>query len=298
MQTGRTLGCLFFLTILFFVGRVESLTSDESNLELLEKADFYIYVDKKANLLSVRSLDYPAREIKSYRAISGLNAGDKVSEGDRKTPEGIYFVDAHVPPSMIVRSLHGAAGFSLDYPNRVDRINSQTGSGIWIHGVDTEERLERRFDTRGCVAMGNTEVVELKKWVRPKKTPVVIVDESSDRSPMGLVSPTAAAGRRTMEWAQAWSSQDTDAYLEFYHPDFYSRNMNYNQWRTYKNSLNNRYEYIKVEISNLRVFRHSKYWVTVFDQSYESNMYRSRGPKRLYWVGPEDNLRIIAEESL
>jgi murein L,D-transpeptidase YafK len=263
----------------------------------LASGDFYVYVDKAANLLSLRSLDYPSRELKQFRAISGLNAGDKISEGDRKTPEGIYSVEGFVSRSQLVASLHGPAAASLNYPNPVDRINSQTGSGIWIHGVDSDSRLDKRFDTRGCVAMGNTEVVELMQWLRPKHTVVVVVDESSKISPLGLVDPEGPAGKRVMEWAAAWSSQDTDRYLAFYHDELYSRGMSLTRWRTYKDSLNKRYKFIKVGVRNLRVYKHSKYWMSVFEQVYESNLYQARSQKRLYWVGPEDNLKILAEES-
>lgn len=286
-----------FALLFASVAAISAPLDPEAKLKLLESGEFYVYVDKANNLLSARSLSFPSEDLKTYRAISGLNAGDKISEGDRKTPEGIYFVDAFVPQSQIVPSLHGPAGASLNYPNPVDRINSQTGSGIWIHGVASEDRLDRRFDTRGCVAMGNTDIVAFKKWLRPQHTVVVIVDESSKISPLGLVDPQGPTGQRVMDWAAAWSSQNTDRYLSFYHEEQYSRGMNYKKWRAYKDSLNKRYKFIKVSVRNLRVFKHAKYWVTVFEQVYESNLYQARGMKRIYWVGPEDDLKILAEES-
>lgn len=277
---------------------LETPSLSEAHLALLKSSEFYVYVDKEANLLSVRSLTNPSFEIKRYRAISGQNAGDKMSEGDHKTPEGIYFVDAHVPQSRIVRNLHGAAGVSLNYPNPVDRINTQTGSGIWIHGVESENRLDKRFDTRGCVAMGNKEIVELKEWLKPHVSAVVIVDQSSDMNPMGLMDSEGPLANRVQAWAEAWSSQNTDAYLAFYHSDFYSRSMSYKQWRDYKNSLNKRYKFIRVKLNNLKIYKHSKYWVSVFEQVYESDLFQARGKKRLYWVGTETDAKIIAEETV
>ncbi|MEO5667605.1 MAG: L,D-transpeptidase [Bdellovibrionota bacterium] len=276
---------------------VSQAQDNPADLKLLESGNFYIYVDKAANQLSLRTLDFPSRKLKEYRAISGLNAGDKESEGDRKTPEGIYFVEGFVPKSKLIARLHGPAGAALNYPNPVDHINSQTGSGIWIHGVESEQRLDKRFDTRGCVAMGNPQVLELMQWLKPKHTVVVVVDESSKMNPLGLVDPEGPAGKRVHEWAAAWSSQNTDRYLDFYHDDLYSRGMTLPKWRAYKAMLNKRYKFIKVSVRNLRVFKHSKYWVSVFEQVYESDLYQARSMKRLYWVGPEDNLKILAEES-
>ncbi len=123
------------------------------------------------------------------------------------------------------------------------------------------------------------------------------MDESSQISPLGLVDPEGAVGKRVMDWAAAWSSQDTDRYLDFYHPDLYSRGMDFKKWRAYKAELNRRYKFIRVTVRNLRVFKHSKYWISLFEQIYESDLYQARGMKRLYWVGPEDNLQILAEES-
>jgi murein L,D-transpeptidase YafK len=105
-------------------------------------------------------------------------------------------------------------------------------------------------------------------------------------------------GKRIQEWASAWMSKDAEKYLSFYSTNFYSRKMNYEQWRKYKTRLSKNYKFIDVKINNLRLFRHNKYAVALFEQEYKSDRYQTRGLKRLYLVGPEDKAQILAEEAL
>ncbi|NCN41606.1 L,D-transpeptidase family protein [bacterium] len=266
--------------------------------DFVPQEEFYIFVNKEANTLSLRSVLEPKKILKTYSAISGFNAGDKIAEGDRKTPEGIYVTTGRVSESQLYKPLHGPAGIALNYPNPVDRINKQTGSGIWIHGVKDDSRLLKRFDTRGCVAVANENILKLVNWFVPNKTVVVVVDKELPRNNWGLQDADSILEQRVKEWATAWSSQMTEEYIQLYHPDFRSKNMNRTQWKNYKASLNKRYKYIQVEVSNIRTYKHSKYWMTQFDQRYESNLFKSFAVKRLYWVGAENNPLIIAEDSM
>lgn len=262
----------------------------------VDHEDVYFIVNKQANELSVFSLREPMKLIRKFRAISGANVGDKLFEGDKRTPEGIYFLERELPKSRLT-SLHGAAAFELNYPNPYDRINSRTGSGIWIHGVDRETRMEKRFDTQGCVALGNKDVVELRQWVEhDHMTPVLIVDQVIPGTPLGIEGADGALGKRVQNWVEAWASKDVERYLAFYDAHFYARKMNLEAWTKYKRRLAKNYEKIEVSIRDLTLFRHGKYSVAVFFQTYRSNRYQSTGWKRLYLLGEGDKALILAEE--
>jgi len=254
---------------------------------------FYIVVEKQTNRLTLRSFESPSRVLRTFHSITGAVLGDKQIEGDRRTPEGIYFVTREIPRPRL-QKLHGAAAFELDYPNIVDRLAKKTGSGIWIHGVDNEKRLEKRFDTLGCVALGNADVVELGKMFQWKRTPVLVVDTEVPEQ-LGLESPEGPIGRRVQAWAQAWSAKDQDAYISFYGDRFSSKGMDRAAWDKYKRRLAKNYAKIDVKIENLRVLRHPKYSVTLFDQFYESDRYRAQSSKVLYWDGNGPDARIAAE---
>lgn len=281
-------GALFALESRAVVDAVDPITS----------GNYYIFVDKQANQLTLRSMTVPSKVLKTYRAITGENSGDKVREGDKKTPEGIYFVEGIVPKSMLNPNLHGPAGVFLNYPNPADRIKHQTGSGIWIHGVETEARLDKRFDTKGCVAVSNQDIVELKEIVRPGLTPVVIVNTEMGNPGLGYLPPEHPLKVRLNEWAKTWSEGSHEEYMKFYDVNFHSRGMDLHAWDQYKKSLKKNYKYIKVTVENLELFKHPKYTVAYFDQIYESDRYQSRGRKRVYFVGQDETATIVAEESI
>jgi murein L,D-transpeptidase YafK len=258
--------------------------------------DVYFVVNKSANELAVRSLLEPDRVIARFRAISGANSGDKMVEGDRKTPEGIYFVERELPPNRLL-SLHGAAAFELNYPNPYDRIRKRTGYGIWIHGVDNEARMEKRFDTKGCVALSNSQVVELRRWMGPKKMiPVIVMNDFNPAIPNSVEVAESPLTKRVHDWVEAWGSKDAEKYLAFYSPDFYARGMDYKRWSSYKRRLTRNYQKINVDIRNLRIFRHEKYSVALFWQHYTSNRFESSGWKRLYLLGEGEQALILSEE--
>lgn len=264
-----------------------------------EHGNFYLVMDKGRNELTVRSLTEAGKVFKTLRAISGRNPGDKEVEGDHRTPEGIYFIERRIPKEQLSPE-HGAMAFELNYPNAVDRIFKRTGGGIWIHGVDSETRLEKRFDTRGCVALGNNDIQELGRRLHTRGTPLVIVNsedkDAEGHSVIGIQPSSGPLGDRIRDWARVWSSRDADAYMKFYSPDFYARKMNFKQWDRYKRRLTRQYSKIEVTIRDLKILRHGKYAVAIFDQTYVSNRFQARGLKRLYLVGEGAEAQILAEE--
>jgi len=109
--------------------------------------------------------------------------GDKMVEGDRRTPEGTF--------TIINKKTHPKwhKFFMLDYPTQesIDRFNqrkangiipasAKIGGGIGIHGTwPHEDYAVDRFDnwTMGCISMKNPDVDELFSLV-PVGTKVTI----------------------------------------------------------------------------------------------------------------------------
>ena len=140
-----------------------------------------IVVTKSANTLELYD---GARLARTYRCITGKNAGDKEVEGDKKTPVGVFHVVYKNPES----NYHLSMG--LDYPNAEDCARgvqaglitqaqsddileamksdltveanqkrywkSPLGGEIFIHGHG-----DGRPDTAGCVALSDREIEEL-----------------------------------------------------------------------------------------------------------------------------------------
>lgn len=137
-----------------------------------------IVVEKARRTLTLYSDGYAVR---TYRVALGKQpAGDKVSRGDGKTPEGVYHVDFKNPQSKYHMALH------ISYPDvaharRAAALGVSPGGDIMIHGLpDAYAKigaLHRQQDwTEGCVAVTDAEIEEIFRAV-PDGTPILIVPE-------------------------------------------------------------------------------------------------------------------------
>jgi murein L,D-transpeptidase YafK len=129
-----------------------------------------IRADKIVIVKSTRTLNLMSgdRVIRTYRVALGRNpAGPKARQGDHKTPEGLYVVDAKENPSRFHLALH------ISYPNQLDRErahedNVNPGGDVEIHGIENGlgwiGRLHRHVDwTDGCIAVTDSEIDEIWK---------------------------------------------------------------------------------------------------------------------------------------
>ncbi|HVT97893.1 MAG TPA: L,D-transpeptidase family protein [Acidobacteriaceae bacterium] len=126
-----------------------------------------IVIVKSAHRMTLMSR---GREIRSYKVALGDPIGPKVQRGDKKTPEGVYFVDGKNANSLFHRALH------LSYPNAADRARARKmgvnpGGDIEIHGLPRQYAwmgaAHRSIDwTTGCIAVTNAEIDEIWEEVR------------------------------------------------------------------------------------------------------------------------------------
>lgn len=130
---------------------------------------YYIVVDKDRYDLSVFD---DKGWLVTYPVVFGSNdLGDKLMEGDRKTPEGTFTViEKRVHPKWDRMLM-------LDYPNEesYDKFNqrkvqglipqsAKIGGGIGIHGTWPHEDFSvNRYNnwTNGCISLRNKDVEEL-----------------------------------------------------------------------------------------------------------------------------------------
>jgi murein L,D-transpeptidase YafK len=112
------------------------------------------------------------RIIKTAQIALGLMpTGHKEREGDYRTPEGLYFLEARNPESDYFLSL------KISYPNTNDREYAQRlgvdpGGQIMIHGQPNLPKFdERRYAgwdwTDGCIAVSNSDMVDI--WLMTRE---------------------------------------------------------------------------------------------------------------------------------
>jgi murein L,D-transpeptidase YafK len=134
-----------------------------------------IVVEKEARRLTLVS---KGQSIRTYKVALGKSPeGPKEKEGDNKTPEGVYNIDARNSKSGYHKSLH------ISYPNIKDikhakELGVSPGGNIMIHGIKNglgwAGDFHRWLDwTQGCIAVTNKEMDELWDLV-PNGTAVEI----------------------------------------------------------------------------------------------------------------------------
>ena len=152
--------------------------ADEETLPWAEKEPIFVVVRQSCRTLDVYRY---GKRIRSYPAVFGQGGTPKLTEGDRRTPVGLYSIIAKHPHE---RWHHF---FLLDYPNASDVYHLQeakaagevdagadTGGSVGIHGTDKPDKNARGVDwTWGCVSVDNDAIEELNR-ILPLGTPVSI----------------------------------------------------------------------------------------------------------------------------
>jgi len=234
--------------------------------------------------------------VKTYRAITGRDPGDKLSRGDLRTPEGIYFVTGRLEDDELPAK-YGRLAFTLDYPNIYDKRKRKSGYGIWIHATDDADRLKKPFDTEGCVVVSNEDILDLEKRVAPFEVPVVITKEMSSAQMVELNSTRKKALEMVDAWRLAWQSSSFESYMSYYSKNFRSLGKNKKQWERFKAGLGeSRGHDIRVTISEPKIVAFEDQLLVVFLQDYQSKQHSDFGRKFLYLQWEGDRYRIIAEK--
>lgn len=146
----------------------------------LEESNYALIVSKTEGLLKlIRKEKKDYKTIKEINVAIGLNEGDKVKEGDKKTPTGIYFSTRRIEREDIPSEEYGARAFILNYPNIIDEVFlDKGGSGIWLHGTD--EKILKKNLSRGCIVMSNKDIIFISNYIISNKTPIIILDSFND----------------------------------------------------------------------------------------------------------------------
>lgn len=191
---------LILVTLSLQVGHTDEGHLDPFVTFNQQHPSYFIEIYKGARRLLLRKHD---RVVRSYVAAVGSGGdGDKRVSGDKRTPIGKY----HIVDIRSSKQFH--IFLQLDYPNQEDALrafNAQTiqfsdmiaisrayqvgigppastklGGSIGIHGIGIESVLKRKLHdtenwTRGCIAITNAEIRELRRFVK-NGTPVYIYD--------------------------------------------------------------------------------------------------------------------------
>lgn len=253
-----------------------------------------IAVDKTSQQLIMLEQRSPLHEVRRFPCTTGQSVGDKLVEGDLRTPEGVYFIGRKINRPLDW-DLFGNIAYSLNYPNPIDRIKGKTGGGIWLHG---RGKTFVPRDTRGCVALKVSDMRDVATEA-PFGTPVVIAS-GVDWTPEAADTEAEAleVAEALTSWAEDWQHMD-EALFDHYNAGLMAKSEghSFDGFIANKRNIFANKPWIHVMLANIRAVPGPDYWVTWFDQYYRTTGRSSTTGKRFYWQRDDTGQwRIVGRE--
>jgi len=238
--------------------------------------------------------------VNDYYVSIGLAGANKLRQGDKRTPIGVYFVDGFIAPEKLP-DLYGAGAFPINYPNEWDQRLGKTGYGIWLHGTPSYTFNRPPQASDGCVTLSNYDFNHLSSFVDVGNTPVIIANGIEWGDQISISKQRQAFYTLLEQWRADWESRNIERFLSNYSSDFNSQGKDFKAW-----AENARLAYadageIRIRLSNVSVFAYpdQNLLVTTFRQEYHSDNTRLNLLKRQYWK--QDNQgqwKIVYEGSV
>jgi len=260
-------------------------------LDVSDSVKSVFLVDKGRSRMFVyeRNAQGAWQRVADEYVVTGAIAGDKLVEGDRRTPNGVYRFVQRLSDSEL-EDRYGPVAFPIDYPNELDRLNNKNGSGIWMHGYASGVDRRPPRDTKGCFALPNERLLAMAGHVHLGQSWVVVGEHFTFGDDKARKSVRDEVLSALNAWTRDWSSRDSDAYLAHYHPQFHSEWRTLEAWSAYKRRVNASKSYINVTLDDFTLIRmpdpvgFNEMVVAEFNQHYSSDSYADISRKRLYLV--------------
>ena len=273
------------------------------NLQLKDLDTRFGYIESYSNILTcdkssstltlyIKDNNESYRLQKQYNAYTGKVDGDKVKEGDLKTPVGIYDITKKISK---LDSFYGPLAFVTSYPNTYDKYRGKNGSGIWIHGLPTQQKRDEW--TRGCIAIDNQSIECLDRNIKIEKTLLIIKKEESEEDINKEVLSSILS--ELYSWRYSWIYNDIKSYLNYYSSDFVRYDgMSYKRFLKYKERIFKKEEKKEIIFNNVNIVPYpnsSNIYKISFKEQYKSKSFEFIGDKVLIVKFDNNKIKIITE---
>lgn len=267
-------------------------------LQMGPEQRYAVVVDtRRARLYVYANEGGKPRFVADYYISHGKAGVNKRTEGDNKTPLGVYEVTSYIDKTKLP-DLYGIGAFPINYPNELDRREGRTGHGIWLHGSPSDTYSRPPLSSEGCVTLANTDFVQLSNYVQPGLTPVIISNEIEWLSLDDWQNERKDLQTAIEQWRRDWESLDAGRYLNHYSRDFRSDDSDYAGWVAQKRRITEARRWIKVGVEKISMFRNpgrNDIVVVTFEQDYRSDGLSDRIRKRQYWQKEGQRWKILYE---
>ncbi len=167
--------------------------------------------------------------VADYYISVGKLGIEKSTEGDLRTPLGVYFI-TNTLDRKTLKDFYGAGALPINYPNPYDLRRGKTGGGIWLHGTPPSQFARAPKSTDGCVVLSNHDLRRILATTEIRTTPVVIAPSLQWVTATQTATEYKAFNTMWTQWHRAKTGGDIDRTLDFYTPDFNSYGKSLKDW--------------------------------------------------------------------
>ena len=284
----------------------KELYSDEYINHLLKDKDVkFGYYDNPTNIIICYK---QTRTLKLYKyngllkldkqfnhILTGKNKGNKWNEGDGKTPIGVYTLKYKLDDNKL-NDFYGPLAYPTSYPNLYDSYLGKSGHGIWIHGFP-KNNPERNFDTKGCIALPNNELLKLSKSINYKNSILII---NTNNLPKTTKQNIAIILKQIFKWRYAWKYNKLNTYLSFYDKNIFKKANTYSfkEFAQMKKRIFNKQTNKILKFKNLKIIpypnKNNIYQVSFYEIFHSGNSH-FEGKKTLYLKLKNNKISIFLE---
>jgi murein L,D-transpeptidase YafK len=284
---------IFWMILTVFVGQAVAEEFFPSNILMMDEkfAHHVILVEKATHKIHIFENNKTVPKLlKTFNMATGKQKGDKVAEGDHKTPEGIYTMYEFLSKDDLLKrhgkaaEIYGSGAFPMNYPNFIDERAHKTGGGIWLHSTDNDNRIFKGLDSRGCVVVQNNDLKEISQYIELNATPIIVVQDIFFLSQTTWERNRKDISEAVAKWTSAWQNKNFDQYIAAYDIENFHDNSkgNYNSYKTYKKAVFSRPDSPQIKFSDISILSTEEYAVVYLEQDYRSSIINDVGRKTLY----------------
>lgn len=246
-----------------------------------------LVVEKSTQKLFLVRYDGHFAQLARLACTTGKKVGTKEKEGDKKTPEGVYFFTRQIQERDL-SNRYGSGAFPLDYPNFLDKLINRNGYSIWLHGINRELRSR---DTNGCIAVTNTVLDYLKTYIQINQTPILIQKKLTYHTPKQAERQAEELKIFLREWNKSLNTGSYHQYLSFYDRGYLPDISWWRKWDRRKSPKTG-----QVTVGTPTVMRFNDTYTVLFDRTLVvGDRPAEIGSVKLFVERTDQGLKIVGE---
>jgi murein L,D-transpeptidase YafK len=270
-----------------------------SILQLRDDQKQALVVDAKRSRIYV--YEHHAGQLKlisDYYISQGKFGINKFKEGDQRTPTGVYYITSRLAGAKLP-DFYGPGALPLNYPNEWDKLNGRSGSGIWLHGVPSDNFSRAPLASDGCVVLTNPDFLKVAATIDIGKTPVIISEQVEFVNRIKWNADKQIASKLLEDWRIDVESLSANRLLSNYSRNFKNlQGENLNAWFPKQQQVWDGAREISIKLRDVTQFRYpakEEIIVSTFTQDTVIGKTKTSLRKRQYWIKEASKWRIIYE---